>query len=378
MIRLKEPYDYTEPGFDRLVAELSERTAGRTDHRLRQLQQTDTGAYLALGTAARVVASWQAAAHIQQYLDQQRAQLNLYVIQPVFREGRRLMPRSAENPYGENALVYKLSRFDRLSAQFPRIRFSVIVIDDGCDGGGDPDLVSSKVAHHLIAGYRQANPDSCANMEVLLLNNLIREAPALGWEARMESPAVSHKGGSVLAGFAYARHQADRLQGNSGKQFSLFVDYDADLSLHPDQVMLLAEKVLVGGHDGAVASRRHKEAISYIDPERDRRGQDYIQAWQVLLPILAAQVTDVNRGLKAYSQTAVNTILATVEERTFPFQIECLLAIVISLEARLAEVPVSYIDSVALSTQAGEEAAQAYEDQLGRIRQIARRYGQAT
>lgn len=370
-MRLTEPFDYTTFEFDRLVVEVSGHSRQQTDELLRVLRLTDTDEYLALGTAARVVASHQAAARIQEHLVQLQTQLIIHVVQPMFREGRRLLPRSIDNPYGEDAMGYKLGRLDSLSAQFPRINFSVLAVDDGCDSGGDPSLISSRVAREVIEEYRAAHPDSPVKTEVLLLSDLIREAPALGWESRMANTGASRKGGSVLAGFAYARRQASR----RANRLHLFVDCDADLSVHVDQIMLLAEQILLGGNDGAVASRRHESSISYIDPERDQRGQRYIQAWQVLLPALAAQVVDTNRGLKAYSRHAVDIILDTVEERTFPYQIECLLALVLS-GARVAEVPVSYIDSVALSTQSGTAVAQEYTDQLDRIRQIAIRYDQ--
>ena len=38
---------------------------------------------------------------------------------------------------------------------------------------------------------------------------------------------------------------------------------------------------------------------------------------------------------------------------------------------------VSYIDSVALSTQAGDSVAQTYDDQIERFRAIAERYGES-
>ncbi len=371
MIGLSEPYDYTKPDFDRLVEDAEDLTANELDRRLMQLQESDVQAYLALGTAASVVASMEAARRIHERLVHQDTQLRLYVVEPVFREGRRLLPRSVDNPHGEDALRFKMERFEHISAQFPRIHFEILVVDDGCDGDGNPELISSVVARRLIAEYHRGRPGSRVRATVLLLNDLIAQAPQLDWGPRMKSAQDSRKGGSILAGFAYARWLSET---DKSAAINMFVDCDADLSIHPDQTMLLAELVLSDKCAGAIASRRVAGAVSYVDPERDRRGQTYIRTWQALLPSLAAQVTDTNRGLKVYSRAAIEVILRQVEERTFPYQVECLLALVTKAHAQIAEVPVSYVDSVQLSTQRGTEPAQSYEDQLQRIRQMTVRY----
>ena len=375
MIRLSETYDYTGPEFDRLVQDVSLRSTRQISRQLKQLQRTDIGAYLALGTAAQVAASRETANRVQEYLAHGDTELRLFVIQPMFREGLRLLSRSPCNPHGEDALRFKLSRFDAIAAHFSRIHFTVVIVDDGCDGGGNPGLVSSDVARSIVVDYYRAYPRSRVRAEVHLLCDLMQQASSLGWNAQMTSAEESRKGGSVLAGLAYSRRLTDN-EITSTKIVNLFIDYDADLSIHPDQIMLLAEKVVMGGYLAAVASRRCEGAISYIDPERDHRGRVYIKRWQAMLPALASQISDVNRGLKVYSRSAIDIILDNVQERTFPYQVECLLALILKSPAVLAEVPVSYIDSVALSTQVGNTAVQSYDDQLQRIRQMAVRYGQ--
>ena len=174
----------------------------------------------------------------------------------------------------------------------------------------------------------------------------------------------------MVAGFAKVLQNADP------DKLLLVVDTDADLSIHPLQVLLLAEQIVLGGADAAVASRRTADAVALIDPARDTRGQAFIRSWQTVLPTLAQQVVDTNRGLKAYSAPSARIIVDKVKDPTFPYQIESLLSL--ALEGRRLPKWASDIDSVALSTQAGDSVAQTYDDQIERFRAIAERYGESS
>ena len=362
-----EPWDITQPPFATFVAVVAESYAEAAE----ALDQTSLRpeAYIALGTALKCVDAARAGRRIQEHLDVAGQELSLNVVEPMYHEADRMSPRTAANPHGEDAFAFRLQTLDHIAAAHPSISTRLLVVDDGCSGGGDPARRSKNVATALYDQYRESRPDSRTEVVITDLDTLVAESADLGWKPEFTDSSESRKGGSVVAGFAKVLQHADP------DTLLLVVDTDADLSIHPLQVLLLAEQIVRGGADAAVASRRTADAVALIDPARDTRGQAFIRSWQTVLPTLAQQVVDTNRGLKAYSAQSARIIVDKVKDPTFPYQIESLLSL--ALEGRrIAEVGVSYIDSVALSTQAGDSVAQTYDDQIERFRAIAERYGE--
>ena len=367
---IHEPYDSTSHEFELYIESLKHLSEAELDmkviaaKKLALKTNEHIADYIALGTAALILKSRRAGDAIENYLAAEDTQVTVFVIQPIFNEADRMSPRSESNPHGENALLYRVGRFVALHTANPRINFHLIVVDDGCDGGGDVERKSSHVAQRLL---EQAS-GSGITTEVILLDDLIRDAGKYGWNPGIESAADSVKGGSIIGGFAYARS----LSAKDTSDEHIFVDIDADLSIHPDQTLLLIEAILIGSNDAAVASRRAEGAVAWIDHHRDLRGQEYIRAWQSLLPELAKYVVDINRGMKAFSSDVIDMIIDEVKERTFVYQVESLNLLAIH-GRKIAEVPISYVDSVALSTQAGDTPVQSYDDQMERIRRLAGR-----
>lgn len=366
-----EPYDFTSSQFEEFMHTIEAIASNDRDKLVARLKNESLADarrypfYMALGTASLILKAHSQAATLHNYLSSSRQTAKIYVIQPVYNEAERMSPRTADNPYGENALLYRAERLAALSQLYPTIHFHIIVVDDGCDGKGNPNAKSAVVAQRLL---KQAPKTITA--EVVELDNLIRDASTFDWIPGITTAQESRKGGSVIGGFAYARSLARMEVGSSIRH--AFVDVDADLSIHPDQTILVAAPVIEGRVAAAIASRRVDGAVACIDTARDMRGKDFIRQWQSLLPVLATQVTDVNRGMKAFSLNAINTLIENVQDKTFTYQIESLHALAVQ-GLPIQEVPVSYIDSVALSTQTGDAPAQTYDDQLARIHNLSRR-----
>lgn len=372
--KLVEPYDTSTDIFENFVAQTSRLTTEERAEKLYELRgraEADPSViskYVAHGVASLILEARQAAWAVQQRLEGNDEEAIVYVVQPVYNEAERMSPRTKENPHGENALLYRLERLAALHKLCPRLQFHLLVVDDGCDGAGVSSRKSGVVATGLMDDF--AAPG--VRTEVAYLEDIIHDPDKYGWNPRMKSPIDSIKGGSVIGGFAFCRWLSKR----GPVHRSIYVDIDADLSIHPDEIMLLLRKIICEEHVCAVASRRAEGAVAWIDHERDKRGQRYIDAWQSLLPALAKQVTDINRGMKVYADSVIDQIIEQVQERTFVYQVESLNVLAES-GYKIAEVPVSYVDSVALSTQVGDEPAQAYDDQMRRISALARRKGVA-
>lgn len=176
----------------------------------------------------------------------------------------------------------------------------------------------------------------------------------------------SVKGGALLFGFRKAID--DDVEG-----LHILVDNDADLSIHPAQLGILVEDILVGGSQAVAGSRREFDSAALIGASRNTRGRLFIQIWQHFLPQLAQQISDTNRAFKAYTADALKQILYGIQAYTFPYQIELLQACVAS-GISLTRRGVAYVDSEAASTQQGENITETYLDQIRQIIDISQRY----
>jgi hypothetical protein len=240
--------------------------------------------------------------------------------------------------------------------------FRLLVVDDGCDKG------SGNTAERLIQQWHFVNPTANTQTKVLFLGKAVEEkSPWL--PGGLTNIQQSVKGGAMLYGLTYATH-AWPVQGKH-----ILVDADADLSVHPLQTPSLVRPIIEKGVVLAAGSRREPESVRLIGSSRNQRGKLFISVWQHLLPSLAKRVVDTNRGFKAIDAAFVPSLVGSIGEYTFAYQIELLLAASRFGGNAVLAVPICYLDSEALSTQSVQEA-QPYLDQVRRIALIGERYGE--
>ncbi len=280
------------------------------------------------------------------------------LLNPVYKETGRILPRS-QHPHGEDSIRYKADALDRISRLNPRIQTRLMVIDDGCPQD------SGAMAAAVLSDLR----DWEDRYEVLFLEDARRagdpDVPP-GLTAK-DGDRRSVKGGAVLFGMRRA------LQLEPGCRH-VIVDNDADLSVLPDQLGLLLERIVDDGFDVVAGSRREDDSVAIIEGSRAGRGSLFIRIWQHLLPQLAEQVIDTNRAFKAFDSDALARIIDDIEIYTFPYQVELLQA-GISKGLSLTTRGIAYIDSEAASTQQGDAITESYIDQVRQIIDIATRYG---
>ena len=365
---VREPYDLTTSGFQQLVSDLADRPDVAADFGPGRYPD-DT--FIAVGTALKCLAADAAGTNVHRRLEQSDADLQLYVVQPAYHEAARMSPRTADNPYGEDAFGFRLARLESIKQRFPRISPHLILVDDGCDGAGNKENCSSTVARKLLEAYRQSHPGSDVEVTIVELDTILQDQAQLDWHPGITSANQSRKGGAVLGGFALARSLHASKSGEA-----IILETDSDLSIHPDQMLLLVDAITSGACDAAIASRRRPDSVAIIEDTRNSRGQKFIAAWKELLPSLAQQVTDTNRGMKAYNEAAANVVIDQVREMTFAYQLESLLAVT-HADMHICEVGVSYIDSVVLSDIQEADAAAVYADLLERVRDLAVRYDES-
>lgn len=313
----------------------------KLDESLRELGADTTAAR----TAIKLIEGEMAAKRISQKIKQAGDSLTITLVQPMYHEGPRISPRTKANPHGENALTYKLDYALALQSQYPNIRLRLLMVDDGCDGNGEPAARSGSVAQSIIDNWQRAHPNSGVEAQVIFLDDaIVNHAETL--PKGIKSVDDSQKGGSVLYGLAFAT-QAWK----TDSTHHLLLQSDADLSVHPGQIPTIALCVLENKVAVAAGSRREPESVSFIiGAQFNRGGKFFAEIWQRLLPTLARQsVKDITRGFVAIDQSFVPVLLENVQQRGFAYQIEVLL---LAAQARsIKVVPVAFIDSKVLSTR---------------------------
>ncbi len=351
---ITEAYDTTTPVFDAYTETIdtwyqNQPLAYSQIDKLARQYNTDA---LGFRIALKIVESWRIIRSLE-------APVTLTLLNPVYKETGR-MQRREEHPHGENSIRYKvksLRQLERLSANF-EARF--VVIDDECpdnSGGMAQEILREYAEDYDNGKYRvfflrdaidDHNPD--------LPPNLTHKAGSNG----------SVKGGALLYGMR-------KTVNDEVKGLHILVDNDADLSIHPAQVGILIEDILTGKAQAVAGSRRELDSAAFVGGSRNKRGKLFIQIWQHLLPQLAQQIVDTNRGFKAFTEEALQKILDSIQIYTFPYQIELLVACLyhgILLNKR----GIAYVDSEAASTQQGENITETYLHQIMQIVNISQRY----
>lgn len=287
--------------------------------------------------------------------------VTISLLNPVYKETAR-MQRREDHPHGEDSIRVKMNALQHLETLNSKLSCRFIVIDDGCpDASGDlarrilsedfPDAVESGKAHvySLSEAIDAGDPDL--------------------------PPGVTHKNGAnrSVKGGAVLFGMRKTLSETMVTGQHIIIDNDADLSIHPGQIGLLIEPILLGRAQAVAGSRRETDSAALIGGSRNARGALFIQIWQHLLPQLSGQITDTNRAFKAFTASALRQIIDRIAVYTFPYQIELLQAC-ISEGVQLEKRGIAYVDSEAASTQQGEAITETYLHQIHQIAEIARRY----
>lgn len=287
--------------------------------------------------------------------------LTITLINPVYKETTRMQTRE-QHPHGEDSIRFKMRALAILESLSPHLHCRFFVVDDGCpDGSGEmarrilerdfPETVASRKArvYALSEAIDQHDPDLPAGL------------------THKNGSNRSVKGGAMLFGMRKALRE-NHIDGRH-----IIIDNDADLSVHPEQIGLLIEAMLLQRAVAVAGSRREEDSVALIGESRNTRGRLFIQIMQHLLPSLGACINDTNRAFKAFDSECLRRIINDIAIYTFPYQIELLQACT-SQGVALEKRGIAYIDSEAASTQQGEAITESYLNQVQLIADIARRY----
>lgn len=272
------------------------------------------------------------------------------------------MKRRGEHPHGEDSIRFKMDALTHLETLNPMLSCRFYVIDDSCPDG------SGNMAQAILNEDYSDSVDSGKARVYFLAEAIDTDDPDLPPElTHKDGPNRSVKGGAILFGMRKA------LADDAVTGLHIIIDNDADLSVHPEQIGLLIEPILLGRAEAVAGSRRETDSAALIGGSRNARGRLFIQIWQHLLPELSNQIIDTNRAFKAFTSSGLQRIIDRIGIYTFPYQIELLQAC-ISEGVLLEKRGIAYVDSEAASTQQGDTITETYLHQIHQIADIAHRY----
>ena len=244
------------------------------------------------------------------------------VVFAMWGEQRRLRPRTAQNPTGEDALVTKLDQLDWLLAG-TGVEWSIVAVDDG-----DPDD-SAGVAREQAERHAQGH-----RVEVLRLGEAL---PAVtGPLAGLADTGDSRKGGAIVLGAAHAV--------DAGAEAVVLTD--ADNSVNLAQLGLLLGPFARGGAGAVVGDRKHVDSVLVKAEARWGPGIVVLRHMQRMVgrALFDQGLRDTQAAFKLYGRPALDSILAAPSTFGFSFDSDWLYATVAAGE-RVERVPFAFIDS---------------------------------
>lgn len=287
----------------------------------RSLLESSTSSPLWLHLAVKLARS----KHLMDILEHET---RISVIFAMYKEHLRILPRTAQNPVGEDFLRRKVQQLEWLTRDNSLISWRILAVDDGCPDG------SGRIAERITR-----ETGLTERIEVLFLADAIdRREPVT---RPLTDTSQSQKGGSILLGMERAVHQSE------ANHVVLFTD--ADLSTHLGQTGLLLKPILWGTATVAIGSRRESTSVVVKQGRRNTRGKLFIYLWKQLLPTLQT-VVDTQCGFKAFRADTVPEIVMESLEKGFAFDIELLLRSELATPGAVGLVPIAWIDSEAAST----------------------------
>ena len=244
------------------------------------------------------------------------------VVFAMWGEQRRLRPRSADNPTGEDALAVKLDQLDWLFSG-SSVDWSLIAVDDG-----DPDD-SAAVALDRASVHRLGD-----HVTVLRLTDSI---PTESGPLRsLHDVADSHKGGAVILGAEHA----------VGDGAEAVVLTDADNSVNLGQLGLLVGPYAAGSAGVVVGDRKHAGSVLVKAEARWGPGIVVLRHMQRMVgrTLFDRGLRDTQAAFKLYGRGALEPILAAPSTFGFSFDADWLFAAVQAGEV-VERVPFAFIDS---------------------------------
>jgi len=274
------------------------------------------------------------------------------VVFAMWGEQNRLLPRSEENPKGENSLVTKLEQLDWVCRDTP-VDWHLYAVDDGCPHG------SGEIARQVASGH-----DLAEKVSVLSLADAL---PAVdGPLKNLASADDSRKAGAVILGAMRAMdHGADAV-----------IYTDADNSVHLGQIGLLLRPYVESEVPVVLGNRKHPDSVLVKEGARWGIGIKVLRHMQRMIgdAVFSRGILDTQAAFKLYRSDLLADIIAEPTVYDFSFDTDWILA-ALKHGVTIEQVPFAFIDSAAESASITQGPMTTWETLLFGLEKQVRKYG---
>lgn len=275
--------------------------------------------------------------------------LSLGIVFAVWKEARRLQPRTDLNPAGEDALRAKVAELDWLFQGSP-VSWTLYVVDDECPEG------SLEVARAII------EEEGFGSIELLRLRDAL-PSPNIPLQ-KLKSAELSVKGGAVILGLE--RAAADN------HDYAMFTDCDNSNNL--GQIGLLLQPLLAGDVRVAIGDRRSTRVSHWQESRESESTANYPLKRVRQLLEFDLILRDVTCPFKMFEREYLIDMLNGLD--VFDFCIDYdMLGYVKSKGSDLAIVPIVSLDSEAETTWIPLSNANVWWQKLKGFVHVVDKYG---
>ncbi len=344
----KTKFDLTEPEDQESLYKLSTELLQLSDLSLAELQKAANGEKtpLEFKMAAKLVES-------KRFLLKNKRTVKVGIVFAMWGEQHRLLPKSTDNPNGEDVLRVKLQQLS-WAAQASTVDWTLYAVDDGCPNG------SGK-----IAGKIASNHALCERVKVLFLADAVPTEQ--GPLADLSSVDGSRKGGAMILGCMQAIEDG----------VDAVICTDADNSVHLGQTGLLLQKLIEDDVRVVLGNRKDPNAVLVKQENRWGIGIKVLRHMQRMIgqAIFSRGILDTQAAFKLYQRDVLQKIIHNPTVYDFSFDTDWILA-AIAMKEPFVKVPFAFIDSFAESASITQGPMTTWETLLKGLVKAVRKHQQ--
>jgi hypothetical protein len=274
------------------------------------------------------------------------------VVFAMWGEQNRLLPKSENNPNGEDSLVAKLEQLD-WAARESTIDWHLYAVDDGCPHGSG--AIAKRVASEHLLGDK---------VSILSLNEAL---PAdNGPLANLASADDSRKAGAIIMGAIAAI--------NDGADAVIYTD--ADNSVHLGQIGLLLQPYVDTQIPVVLGDRKHADSVLVKEGARWGIGIKVLRHMQRMIghAVFSRGILDTQAAFKLYDSQLLKEMIAEPTVYDFSFDTDWILA-ALKRGVQIEQVAFAFIDSAAESASITQGPMTTWETLLFGLEKQVRKYG---
>lgn len=290
----------------------------------------------------------------KKWLLQNKQPKKVAVVFAMWGEQNRLLPKSLDNPNGEDSLVAKLDQLD-WATRDSAIDWHLYAVDDGCPHGSG--AIAERIASEHLLGDK---------VSVLSLSDAL--PASMGPLTGLVSADDSRKAGAIILGAMAAI--------DDGADAVIYTD--ADNSVHLGQIGLLMQPYVDGGVPVVLGDRKHSDSVLVKEGARWGIGIKVLRHMQRMIghAVFSQGILDTQAAFKLYDSQLLREIIAEPTVYDFSFDTDWILA-ALKRGVEIEQVAFAFIDSAAESASITQGPMTTWETLLFGLEKQVRKYGYA-